>query len=382
MTRVLVLNAGSSSLKASLLEADTPEPIAVASVEWGSDATRTPNRRQTLEKAVSQLGISDAPRRPDVVGHRVVHGGARFRQPTPIDDEMLRDLDSLTELAPLHNGVAVSVIRAQRELLPDVPAVAVFDTAFHSSLAEDAYVLPLPWDWYADWGVRQFGFHGLSVEWSMLRAAELLGEPPETLSLIVAHLGNGCSVTAVENGHSVWTSMGFTPLAGLAMGTRSGSVDPGVLLYALRQRGLTADQLAEVLDHRSGLLGISGSSGDVRQLLAAAAEGDHRAQLALDVFVRRAAEGVAAGTASLNRLDALVFTGGIGEHAASIRSAITGHLATLGVPHVAADDVAGDGFISDPASSPAVLRIKAREDLVIARRAAAVMSQGKRKRAG
>ena len=216
----------------------------------------------------------------------------------------------------------------------------------------------------------------------MLRAAQLLGEPPEGLSLIVAHLGSGCSVTAVENGRSVWTSMGFTPLDGLPMGTRSGSVDPGVLLYALRQRGLSSDALADVLDHQSGLLGISGRSGDVRDLSGAAASGDHRAQLALDIFVRQASQGIAAAAASLSRLDALVFTGGIGEHAAQVRAAITAGLGLLGVAPVAAADVSGDGILSDPASTPAVLRITAREDIVIARRAAQTTSAGHEKRAG
>lgn len=371
MTRVLVVNAGSSSLKVSALEAGQREPLAATSVRWGSDATRVADRAAALRAALRELdslGVDTASL--GLAAHRVVHGGAQFRVPVRVDDAVLARLDELRELAPLHNTVALETLRAQRELLPDVPAVAVFDTAFHAPLPEEAIVYPLPWAWYSEWGVRRFGFHGLSVEWSVRRAAELLRRPVAELEIVVAHLGSGCSVTAVAGGRSVATSMGLTPLEGLMMGTRSGSVDPGALLYALRERGLDPADLAETLDHGSGLLGLSGVSGDVREVSAAAAAGSTRARLALDVFARRAAEGIAAAATSLARLDALVFTGGIGEHAAPLRADICRRLAVLGLPAVAdveRDDdrdaiLAGAGA----GAGPAVLRIEAREDVVMA----------------
>jgi acetate kinase len=370
MTRVLVINAGSSSLKVSAIDVGTREPLASAQVDWGSDASRAPDRRAALSKAVDGLPSLEF----DAAAHRVVHGGTRFREPVVVDDDVLAALDELSELAPLHNPVAVDTIRAQRALLPDVTAIAVFDTAFHATLAQDAFVYPLPWHWYADWGIRRFGFHGLSVAWSVRRAAELLDTSPGSLNLIVAHLGSGCSVTAVLGGASVATSMGLTPLEGLAMGTRSGSIDPGILVHVLTRRGVSPEGLNETLEHESGLLGISGSTGDVRGLVDAAARGDDRAQLALDIFVRRAAEEIAAAASNLPNLDALVFTGGIGENAASMRAAICERLAVVGVPDVDSRGVHDDALLAGGGESVAVLRIAAREDLVMAEAAAEIVS--------
>jgi acetate kinase len=370
MTRVLVVNAGSSSLKVSAIEVGTREPLASAQTDWGSDPTRATDRHAAVKTALS--GLPDIAF--DVAAHRVVHGGTRFRAPVLVDDAVLTDLDALSDLAPLHNPLAVETIRAQRSLRPDLPAVAVFDTAFHATLAEDAFVYPLPWRWYEDWGVRRFGFHGLSVQWSVRRAAELLESPPESLALVVAHLGSGCSVTAVLGGKSVATSMGFTPLEGLAMGTRSGSVDPGALLYLMRRRGLNLEQIEDALEHGSGLLGVSGRTGDVRILVEAAANGDRRARLALDIFARRAAEGMAAAASSLRRVDALVFTGGIGENAASVRAAICARLSVLGVPAISTESVTTDGQLGRTGDgSVSVLRIAAREDVVMAEAAASFL---------
>jgi acetate kinase len=248
--------------------------------------------------------------------------------------------------------------------------VACFDTAFHATLMEPAFVYPLPWAWYADWGIRRFGFHGLSVAWSVRRAAEILARTADGLNLVVAHLGSGCSVTAVKSGKSVSTSMGLTPLEGVMMGTRSGSVDPGILLQVLRQHGVSADRLEEVLDHESGLLGVSGVSGEMKAVAEAAAGGNTRAQLAIDIFVRRAAAGVAVAATSLPRLDALVFTGGIGEHAADVRAAIVDRLAPMGLAPLAQTSGSGDGPLSAPGARSAVLRVAAREDIVIAEAAA------------
>jgi acetate kinase len=259
--------------------------------------------------------------------------------------------------------------------------VAAFDTAFHARLPADAVRYAVPARWAAEWGVRRYGFHGLSVEWSTLRASELLARPTAELSIVVAHLGSGCSVTAVEGGRSVDTSMGMTPLEGLVMGTRAGSLDPGILLALLRDGRLTPAELAEDLDHRAGLLGLSGRSADVRELLSAEADGDEAARLALAVFVRRAAAGIAAAATALSRLDAIVFTAGIGEHSTEIRSRILGRLGALGIASDAAsgsrhpEAVTGDWSV-ERRSGPAILRIAAREDVVIAAAAAGIATGG------
>lgn len=302
------------------------------------------------------------------VAHRVVHGGPTFTAPTPIDHSVLATIDALAPLAPLHNPIAAATIRAARRRLADTPHVAVFDTAFHATLAEPArrYPLPVSWD---EWGIRRYGFHGLSVAWSVERAAQLLQRPIEELGLVVAHLGSGCSVTAVLAGRSVATSMGMTPLEGLMMGTRAGSIDPGILLAVLRDGRLTTAGLAEVLDHEAGLLGVSGTSADMRELQAAADAGDQRAALAIEMFIERAAAGIAAAATALPRLDGIVFTGGIGEHAGRVRAAIVGQLAVLGLEPIGVGDSGEDRILGSGWLAPAVLRIEAREDIVAARSA-------------
>ena len=373
LARVLVVNAGSSSLKASLLDVGSRlaeparrDPLAATTVEWGSDATRFTDRRATLAAAIDGLLRDAGADVIDGVGHRVVHGGERFREPTVVDDDVLADLDEVSQLAPLHNPVAVETVRAARDVLPDVPHVAAFDTAFHVSLEPAAFAYPLPWEWRERWGVRRFGFHGLSVEWSVRRAAELLGRSESELSLVVAHLGSGCSVTAVAGGRSVATSMGLTPLEGLMMGTRAGSIDPGIILRLLAERRLPLEELADVLDHGSGLLGVSGVSGDLREVEAAARAGNERAALAIEMFVRRTAEGIASVASALDGLDAVVFTAGIGENAADVRARIVERLAVLGVAPIPSVAIMDDAILSAPGASPAVLRIDAREDLIIA----------------
>ena len=325
--------------------------------------------------ALDRLGQAGV--RPDdvaAIAHRVVHGGATYTSPTLVDDAVLAGIDALAPLAPLHDPVAAAAIRAARRRLPGLPNVAVFDTAFHATLPETARRYPVPAGWDA-WGIRRFGFHGLSVAWSMERAAELLRRPATDLGLVVAHLGNGCSVTAVAGGRSVATSMGMTPLEGLMMGTRSGSIDPGILLAVLRDRRLTLENLSEVLDHGSGLLGVSGTSGDMRALQSSSAAGDPSATLAIAMFVERAAAGIAAAATALSRLDAVVFTAGIGEGAGPVRASIVDRLAVLGVAPVEADENGLDRILSGGGDSPAVLRIEAREDLVAARAAVAVLGE-------
>jgi acetate kinase len=359
--RVLAVNAGSSSLKVGIVDGDA---TASATVDWGAEG-----RAATLRRAIADAGAGT----PDVdaVAHRVVHGGERLTNPVAIDDAVLAEIEAVGELAPLHNAVSLETIAAARTLLSGVPHVACFDTGFHAGLPEAARRDPIPSAWHERWGIRRFGFHGLSVEWSVQRAAELLKRPISDLQLVVAHLGSGCSVTAVAGGRSVWASMGFTPLDGLMMRTRSGAIDPGIVVHVMRHGGLDPDQVADALEHESGLAGVGGGTGDVRDLEAAAAGGSADAALAIEMFAARAAAGIAAAATSLGHLDAVVFTGGIGEHAGSVRSSIVARLVVLGVPRIPSDEPGHDRVIE--AGPPAVLRVEAREDIVMARAAEAVL---------
>ena len=373
LVRVLVLNAGSSSLKASVVEGD--ETLLRTSVPWGDDATRALDRPSAVRAVLEALERARIPAASiEAAGHRVVHGGSIFTAPIMLDEVALASLDDLSELAPLHNAVAVETIRAAREALPGVRHVACFDTAFHAALPEAVARYPVPESWHTEWGIRRFGFHGLSVTWAVERAGDLLGRAPGELDIVVAHLGSGCSVTAVQGGRSVATSMGFTPLEGLMMGTRAGSVDPGILLHLLRTGRISLGALANTLEHRSGLLGVSGRSADVRELEASADAGDDRARLALEMFVDRAASGIGGVSVALRRLDALVFTGGIGEHAGRVRAAIVQRLAVLDLGPIAPDENGEDRMLAADAQAcsadhhkPVALRIEAREDLIIAR---------------
>jgi acetate kinase len=369
--RVLVLNPGSSSLKAALLDPPGRDPLASVVVDLGADATVAEDLRGAVDEAIRAVRGEMA----GAVGYRVVHGGTRFTEPTLLDDAAVTAIADLADLAPLHSRVTAETIRAGRAALPDRPHVAAFDTAFHATLTEEAIRYPVPERWFAEWGIRRFGFHGLSVEWSIRRASQLLERPADELRLVVAHLGSGCSVTAIDGGRPVDTSMGMTPLEGLMMGTRAGSIDPGILLRLLRERRLTLDELEEELDHGSGLKGVSGRTSDVRQLQAAESAGDPGATLALALFVRRAAQGIAAAATTLRTLDAIVFTGGIGEHAAELRARIVDQLAVLGAPAVMADGSTGPDSIL-AAGPPAILRIAAREDIVIADATAALARSG------
>jgi len=357
--RVLVLNAGSSTLKASVLVAPGERADASTTVPMQGVADAPDALRRALATMADQGAALPS---IEAVGHRVVHGGSEFTRTTRLDDAVLEGIRALARLAPLHNPVAAEVIVAARAALPAVPHVAAFDTAFHATLPPEAFVYALPHEWFAEWGYRRYGFHGLSVSWSVDRAAALLGR--SDLGIVVAHLGAGCSVTAVWQGRSVSTSMGMTPLEGLVMGTRGGSVDPGVLLAAQRDHGLDPTALEEALEHHSGLLGLSGITADMRELLTLAPTND-RAALAIAAFERSAAAGIAAAATSLPRLDAIVFTGGIGENAASVRAGIARRLHAIGVPPLDEVSVTGDAvMVQRPI---ALLVIVAREDAVIAR---------------
>jgi len=355
--RVLVLNPGSATLKATVLEPPGRDRLFDRTLTWHG----APGDRGAIKEAVDAAVTAAGPG-VGAVGYRVVHGGERFTTATLVDDAVVDAIDALGDLSPLHNPVAAATIRAARERLPDAPHVAAFDTAFHATLPEAARRYPVPDDWVAA-GVRRYGFHGLSVAWSTHRAGELLDRSVGDLRLVVAHLGGGCSVTAVDGGRSVDTSMGMTPLEGLMMGTRAGSIDPGVVLRMIRS-GRSAESVEADMDRRSGLAGVAGTS-EMEDLLAREAGGDERATLAIALFVRRAAAGIAAAATTLPSIDALIFTGGIGEHAEPVRERIVErlHLVARGM----GDPVASDGDrVVRYDRGPAVLVIAAREDLVIA----------------
>jgi acetate kinase len=368
---ILVLNPGSATLKATLLDPPERRPASERTVTWEVNAAPDPaaDVAAAVDAAVEALPAGST---IEAVGYRVVHGGERFTGPTLVDDATVEAIVALGDLAPLHNPIAALTIRAGRHRLPDVPHVAVFDTAFHATLDEAAVRYPVPASWRTEAGIRRYGFHGLSVAWSVRRAAELLGTPVGALGLVVAHLGGGCSVTAVDGGRSVDTSMGMTPLEGLMMGTRAGSIDPGILIRRLRG-GASLDELEADLEHRSGLLGVGGSA-DMERLLGLEAEGDGPATLALEMFVRRAAAGIGAATTHLATVDAIVFTGGIGQHATDVTQRIAQRLHPPAPIRPEHQD--GDDRIGRSARGPAVLRIAAREDLVIAEAVRAALGDG------
>lgn len=389
---ILVLNAGSSSLKFGLFDGDAHVELASGVVDWTDPARgaeiavrpaagperRTPygdaDHGSAAALAIRALFESDDPalgRLGDVraVGHRVVHGGAVFRSSVAIDGSVKVELGRLSALAPLHNPPALRAIASAEDALPGVPHVAVFDTAYFAGLAPSRAIYPLPYEWYADWGIRKFGFHGISHAYAAARAAELTGRDPATLRVVSCHLGNGCSAAASRGGSAVETTMGYTPIDGLMMGTRCGSVDPGALLHALRARGLSADDLDDALNHRSGLLGISGVSSDYRAVHEAASRGDERARLALAMFAERVRGAVGMLAVALGGLDALVFTAGIGEHAPDLRADACRGLECLGVAFDPAKNATArpDADLSSEGSRARVLIVRAREDLMIAR---------------
>jgi len=385
--KILVCNAGSSSLKFSLFEAEGDLLLAEGGIDWTTKPTRLVFRRTghqeireelKLEKhadAVARIldDLQAGPSAPlrvfgelQAVGHRVVHGGKRYTAAVRITPEVKRTIGELAELAPLHNPASLDGITAVEQVLPKVPQVAAFDTAFHATLSEAARTYPVPQKWTREWGMRRYGFHGLSHSYCAGRAAEMIGR--RDLRLIIAHLGNGASVSAVCNGICVDTSMGFTPLEGLMMGTRSGTVDPGMLVYLLRHKGLDVNELDQALNYQSGLLGLSGVSSDMRQVLS---ELPHNpdAGLAVEVYVHRIRQTVGAMAATLGGIDALVLTAGVGEHAPEIRERVCEKLNYLGLEldRTANQTCKPDADIAMPASVARILVIATREDLTIMR---------------
>ncbi|MEO7285532.1 MAG: acetate kinase [Jatrophihabitantaceae bacterium] len=382
---VLVLNCGSSSVKFALVDPNTGRRQVSALAERvgspdcevrlsrdGQHQTSTPagtSPHAVIEHLLDALTESE---RAGLVGvgHRVVHGGTRFAASAVIDDDVLSVLDGLIDLAPLHLPANLDGIRAAQAVLPDLGQVAVFDTAFHQSMSPAAYRYAVPADWYHEHQVRRYGFHGTSHRYVNARAAELLDSPVESLRMVTVHLGNGCSAAAIRDGRSVDTTMGLTPLEGLVMGTRSGDIDPAVLGYLAPRLGLDLAALINVLNTRSGLLGLSGISNDLRTIINAAQAGSADAELAIEVFCHRVAKAIAAMAATLGRLDAVVFTGGIGEHSAEVRHRVLAGLAVLGVhenPAANASHGKGSRGRISSANSVPVLVVPTDEELVIAR---------------
>jgi acetate kinase len=381
--RILVLNTGSSSIKYELVDPRTRERPARGLVERiGEEQGRLthrsgdgppyvrdrpfPGHDEGLEAMMEAFAAAGPEPTPVAVGHRVVHGGIRFAEAVLIDDEVIAAIEELAPLAPLHNPVNLTGIRLARKMFPEVPQVAVFDTAFHRTLPPEAYTYAVPREWRERLGVRRFGFHGTSCAYVSRRAAAFLGRDPQEVNLIVLHLGNGASATAIEGGRSVDTSMGMTPLEGLVMGTRSGDADPALAGYLARAGGLDAQQVEHALSHQGGLLALTGSS-DMREVRG---RDDDEARLALEIYTRRIRKYVGAYHALLGRVDAIVFTGGVGENDAATRAACLAGLGRLGIavdPASNQAESAGERAVSPPGAEVPVLVIPTDEEWEIAR---------------
>jgi acetate kinase len=393
--KILVLNSGSSSQKVCLFELgkvlpyDPPGCMWEARIEWNGDVAatviknsdgvvqqgqvRVSSRREGVEHLLGNLwsggaSVLASPSDIDSVGHRVVHGGPRYEEPVLITREVKSGIANASKFAPLHNRAELEGMEIIEKLLGSVPQVAVFDTAFHHKMPLPAAIYPGPYDWF-EAGIRRYGFHGINHQYCAERAARLLGKELNSLKLVTCHLGNGCSLAAVRESHSVDTTMGFTPLEGLMMGTRSGSVDAGILTYLMRKDGLQAREIDAVLNQKSGLLGISGISGDMRQVLSAMNRGHSRAKLAFDIYVHRLQAGIGAMVAVLGGIDGLVFTAGVGENSPDVRSATCSNLGFLGLKLNEATNAQSslDGDIATTGSLVRVLVIRAQEDWAIAR---------------
>jgi acetate kinase len=362
---ILTVNAGSGSLHVDCFAWDSDEPTASHDLDWQGAGHDT----QSYTDAVGQVLERIDRVRIAAVGHRVVHGGTRYQRGVLVDEDVKRTIHEFAPLAPQHNPVALAVIDAIERALPNVPQVAAFDTAFHHSLPPQAYLYGVPYRWFEDWGVRRFGFHGLSHAYCAERAAMLLGRPLAQMKIVTCHLGSGCSLAAVDGGRSIATTMGYTPLDGVVMGSRSGVVDPGLLLHLLEQGKLDVATLRDTLSHDSGLKGLSGISADMRDVSAAKDAGDARAALAVAVYTARIRESIGALAAALGGLDAITFADGVGENCPEIRAAIMTPLAWLGI---ALDDAANahaqpDVDVAATDSRVRVLVIHTRETLMVAR---------------
>ena len=389
--KILVINCGSSSLKYQLIDMETEELMAKGLVERiGIEGSRIKHETIGKEKKTIETPMQDHKRalelvmesltneeygaiksldEIDAVGHRVVHGGEDFAQSVVIDEKVLKGIEDNVEIAPLHNPPNIMGIKACQRLLPNVKQVAVFDTAFHQTMPAESYIYALPYEYYEKYKIRRFGFHGTSHRYITKRAAEMLGKDVNEVNLITCHLGNGSSICAVKNGKSIDTSMGFTPLEGLAMGTRCGDLDPAILPFIMEKENLSAEELNTLMNKKSGVLGISGVSSDFRDIETARDEGNERAKLALDIFEKRVRGYIGSYMTELDHVDAIVFTAGVGENSVEMRESIVNGLKSLGIKIDAErNNVRGeDKLISADDSSIKVLVIPTNEELMIAK---------------
>jgi acetate kinase len=388
MSKIIAINAGSSSLKFQLFEMPSEEVITKGLIERIGlndsifnitvngekiqEVTDIPNHdvavKMLLDK-LTNLGIIKSLSEIVGMGHRVVHGGEEYNDSVLITDEVIKKLEELSELAPLHNPANITGIKAFQSVLPNVPAVAVFDTAFHQTMPESSYLYSLPYEYYEKYGIRKYGFHGTSHKYVSERAAEMLGRPIEQLRLISCHLGNGVSIAAIEGGKSIDTSMGFTPLAGVTMGTRSGNIDPAIIPFLMEKTNKTVDEVVNVLNKKSGMLAVSGFSSDLRDIEGEANQGNDRAELALEVFANRIHKYIGSYAARMSGVDAIIFTAGIGENSDVIRARILKGLEFMGVyfdPSL--NKVRGEEtFITYPHSPVKAMIIPTNEEVMIAR---------------
>lgn len=396
--KILVINCGSSSLKFQIIDSETEKCLAKGLCERiGMDGSQITYTKTGGEKEVKQApmpthteaiqlvldaitnektGVVSSLSEIDAVGHRTVHGGEKFSKSVLINDEVIKTMESCNELAPLHNPANLIGIRACQELMPNTPMVGVFDTAFHQTMPPEAYIYGLPYEYYEKYGVRKYGFHGTSHAYVSKRAAELLNRRYEDIKTIVCHLGNGASISAVDKGRCVDTSMGMTPLAGLMMGTRSGSIDPGIIEYIAHKEGLSVDETLTVLNKKSGVYGVSGYlSSDFRDLEAAANKGDKKAELAMKAFVYRIIMYVGGYVAAMDGVDCIAFTAGVGENSPTIRTMICNYLFYLGVQiDQKKNQTRGEEIeISTDVSKVKVLVIPTNEELMIARDTVAIL---------
>lgn len=401
--KILVLNSGSSSQKSALYEigdnlpSDPPSPLWEGKIEWNGDdarfrlrtsagalhdgAIKVSSRAEAVEHLLSTLWNGNtravgSAAEIEVVGHRVVHGGPNYDEPTRLTAEVKAEIAKVSVFAPLHNRAELEGMAIVEKLLGAVPQVAVFDTGFHRTLPPYAFVYPGPYRWLEE-GIRRYGFHGINHQYCAERAAQLLRRDPSSLKVVTCHLGNGCSLAAIRAGKSVDTTMGFTPLEGLMMGTRSGSVDPGILTYLMRQHQLEPQWIDDLLNKESGLLGISGVSGDMREIVSLMKRGHSRAELAFDIFVHRLVAGIGSMVAVLRGMDALVFTAGIGENSPEVREAVCQSLTFLGLnlDVDANSNVSPDADIAGSTSAIRILVIRAQEDWAIAKDCSRLMQK-------
>ena len=400
--KILVINCGSSSLKYQFIDMENEEVIAKGLAERigidgsvlnhqpkGFDKIKIerpmPTHKEALQTVVDALRDKDYGVIKDMgeitaVGHRVVHAGEKFAYSVLLKEEVMDALKECISLAPLHNPPNIMGIEACKQIMPDVPMVGVFDTAFHQTMPKKSYIYPIPYEYYEKYRIRRYGFHGTSHKYVAERAAAMLGKPVEELKIITCHLGNGASITAVKNGISVDTSMGFTPLEGLAMGTRSGNIDAAIIKFLMEKENISVAKADEILNKKSGVLGISGVSSDFRDIEEAAHKGNERAQLALDVYVHYVKKYIGAYAAVMNGVDAIVFTAGLGENSASMRSSICKDMSYLGVElDEAKNNVRGkETDVSKDGSKVRVLLIPTNEELMIARDTAELAGKAKR----